>query len=185
MLNYRILALIINQFANGHLKVRNYHQGTIYDIDKIKTVDGVYLVWEVNSITPTNIENGGSWVFDVTVFIIDRVHDNTKETDREFVKNECIEIANDLVNYLYFYSTESYTDDLDVKFDTAGGQILPFDDRFDSLYSGCSIDFTITGQRKAGRCYIPAQPATTGDVFIYQNGDNMYTQDSNQLIPNG
>ena len=78
-------------------------------------------------------------------------------TNTESVMNECIWICTDLINYLEAYNYAAFEDtdkNLNVQLDKTWF-ITPFEERFNSLYSGAFVTLSLQSNYNYNRCLMP------------------------------
>jgi len=143
---------VLNQFQSNHGQVREILRGTPYDVDSTQQVDGVQMLWSLDTLSGID-PNGIS--FNLTAFFMEQVTE-LKPSNAEDVMNECILICSDLINYLNAYDYSQFADDKTLNIEiNRNWLITPFEERFNSLYSGAFVSFTINSNYNYNRCLIP------------------------------
>lgn len=154
MITLKNIISILDQFATDQSQVREILRGTPYDVDETQQVDGVQMLWSLDSLS-ANGDNGIS--YNLTAFFMEQVTEVNNPTNTESVMNECILICTDLVNYLEAYNYTAFEDtdkNLNVQLDKTWF-INPFEERFNSLYSGAFVTFSLQSNYNYNRCLIP------------------------------
>lgn len=154
MITLKNIISILNQFASEQSQVREILRGTPYDVDERQQVNGVQMLWSLDSLS-ANGENGIS--YNLTAFFMEQVTEINNPTNTESVMNECIWICTDLINYLEAYNYAAFEDtdkNLNVQLDKTWF-INPFEERFNSLYSGAFVTFSLQSNYNYNRCLMP------------------------------
>lgn len=178
-LTIKNIVSIIEAFAQEHLQINKVLKGNIFDIDLEKYVSGVYFIWDITAMNGTGT-NGLTYSLDI--FVADNVSDINTYSNEVSVQNECTLIAQDFLAVLRNYNATNYKSvDKDLMFDLADGwSLVPFKERFDSMYAGTSLSLNITTGFSYNRCVIPMIDAIItdkkeklitdlGEVIIYIN----------------
>ena len=135
-----------------HAQINTILRGNIWDVDLTKDVDGVYLIYDVVSISPNGF-NGIDYALDI--FVCDNVTEINTETNELSVQNDCSLIALDIMSIFENYNKTSWSDkDLNLVLNKTWS-IQPFTERFDSLYSGASVSVTVSSNYGYARCQVP------------------------------
>lgn len=152
MITLRNIESVLTTFATKHLQVEEILQGTPYDVDAEQQVNGVQMLWSLDSLSGI-AENGVS--YNLTAFFMSQGTEQNEKNEND-VRNECIMICSDLMNYLdkYNYSVFSADRDLNVEL-VKTWAITPFKERFNSLYAGAFVQFQILSDYSYNRCIIP------------------------------
>ena len=154
MITLKNIISILDQFATDQSQVTEILRGTPYDVDETQQVNGVQMLWSLDSLS-ANGESGIS--YNLTAFFMEQVTEVNNPTNTESVMNECILICTDLVNYLEAYNYTAFEDtdkNLNVQLDKTWF-INPFEERFNSIYSGAFVTFSLQSNYNYNRCLIP------------------------------
>ena len=140
--------------ASEHPQINTVLKGNIFDIDLTKTPSGSYLIYDVVNITPNGF-NGIDYSIDM--FLCGNVTELNTESNEVSVQNECSLIALDIMSIFENFNKASWSDkDLHVVLNKTWS-IQPFTERFDSLYSGASINMSLSTSYGYARCKIPVK----------------------------
>jgi len=144
---------VLNQFQSNHAQIREILRGTPYDVDSSQSVDGVQMLWSLDNLTGVP-ENGVS--YNLTAFFMEQVTEVNNPSNTESVMNECILICTDLINYLNAYDYAQFSDDKALNIELERNWLItPFEERFNSLYTGAFVNLTINSNYNYNRCVIP------------------------------
>lgn len=165
----------MSQFATNHEQVREIIKGTPYDVDAKQEVDGVQMLWNEEAYS-ANGENGASW--SLSVFFMSQVTQINNDSNDTDVRNECVLICSDLINFFQAYDYANWSDiDKNVHVEIQKSwSTNTFKERFNSLYSGAFVQFSINSSYNYNRCNIPTDaptpvpPTLEQTVNVFVNG---------------
>jgi hypothetical protein len=150
-------------FATEHPQINAVLRGDFTDVDRTKNPSGGYLVYEVVSVNPAG-DSGITYAIDV--LICENVTEINNESNTLFAQNECSFIGLDLLAVLENYNAISWVDkDVIVELQK-NWAMQPFEQRFDSLYSGIQMNMNITTGYSYARCKVPVTPPNAGIGFM-------------------
>jgi len=146
------ISSIMETFATDHKQINAVLRGDFLDVDRTKNPSGVYLVYDIVSINPA----GDSGItYGIDVLICENVTEINNSTNSLYAQNECTFIGLDLLAVWQNYNSVSFADkDLIVALEKNWG-MQPFEQRFDSLYSGVQMNINITTGYSYARCTVP------------------------------
>jgi hypothetical protein len=142
----------MDNIASEHKQINTVLKGNLWDVDLTKDVTGVYLIFNVVSINPNSF-NGID--YSVDLFLCDNVSEINSKSNSTSVQNECSLIGLDIMSIFKNYNKNTWADkDIAVVLSN-NWSIQPFEERFDSLYSGVAINMTLSSAYGYSRCSIP------------------------------
>ena len=145
----------MEQFQTSHSQIRNIVMGNPYDVDSLQKIDGVQMLWNIDTISATG-DNACS--YSLVAFMMSQVTVVNDPTNEYWVQSEAILQCSDLLNYLSNYNYSQFTGDKNVNVDLQKTwTISPFKERFNSLYSGAFMQFQIVSNYSYNRCIIPIE----------------------------
>jgi len=146
------ISSIMETFATDHKQINAVLRGDFLDVDRTKNPSGVYLVYDIVSINPA----GDSGItYGIDVLICENVTEINNSTNSLYAQNEATFIGLDLLAMWQNYNAASWGDkDLIVELEKNWG-MQPFEQRFDSLYSGIQMNFNLTTGYSYARCVVP------------------------------
>ena len=109
---------------------------------------------------------------------VTEVNDKSNSDD---VINESILQAMDFVSYLERYGLKGFASEdsnEDIEFQKKWS-IAPFEERFNSLYSGAMLTFSLSGSFDYNRCQIPL--ITEDDTWTTDEGDDVIDDNTNNI----
>jgi len=143
---------IMEKFATDHLQINAVLRGDFLDIDRTKNPSGVYLVYDIVGINPAG-DSGITYAVDV--LICENVTEINNDSNSLYAQNESMFIGLDLLAVWQNYNAVSWTDkNIIVELEKNWG-MQPFEQRFDSLYSGIQMNLNLTTGYSYARCVVP------------------------------
>lgn len=167
LLTIKNIASIMGYIASQHRQINTVLRGNLWDVDLTKDVTGVYLIFNISNIVP----NGFNGVdYSVDIFICDNVSEINSSSNSMSVQNECSLIGLDIMSIFKSFGKGEYADKNVATVLGANWSIQPFEERFDSLYSGVAISLTLSSAFGYSRCDIPNKRISDGEM-IYNDYD--------------
>lgn len=162
LLTIKNIASIMGYIASEHKQINTILRGNLWDVDLTKDVTGVYLIFNISNIVP----NGFNGVdYSVDIFICDNVSEINSSSNSMSVQNECSLIGLDIMSIFKSFGKGEYADKNVATVLGANWSIQPFEERFDSLYSGVAISLTLSSAFGYVRCDIPTNRVSDGEMI--------------------